>query len=401
MAPSARTYLSMAAQLVWVALLLAGCSGRRSPAEERQRHAAAAAGEVIVAAVWPWSRFSDMRYGEGLDLALEQINATGGIAGRPLRVQRHDDRGSLDEGALVAQRLAADPQVAAVIGHLQSYITTPAAAIYEQAGLVMIAPMATDPLLTAQGYRRVFRATFTDRDTGRQLADLVRARFSRVAIYYVRNTYGRGLANSFEERANEVGLAIAARQSYDPSEHVSARTFAPVVEEWKELELDAIFLAGEVPSAALFVAQARAEGLQVPIFSGDAMGAPSLMATAGSAAEGMIVTSFFHPDEPRPEVRRFTAEFHRRFGHPADTAAAIGYDALHLLARAMRHAGSAVPDRVARALRELPSWSGATGSFRFDQQGSAIGKTPIMMEVQGGRFAYRASEAPQGGLSRQ
>ena len=282
----------------------------------------------------------------------------------------------------------------AVIGHLQSFVTAPAAAIYEQAGLVLIAPTATDPALTTQGYRHVFRATFTDRDTGRQLAELAARRFRRVAICYIRNTYGRGLANAFEERADEIGLTIAARRSYDPSEHVSTRSFEPIVREWKSLELDAIFLAGEVPSAGLFVAQARADGLDVPILGGDAMGAPTLIATGGRATEGMIVTSFFHPDEPRPEVQRFRDLFRKRSAQPPDAAAAIGYDVVHLLARAMRRAGSAIPDDVARALRELPAWTGATGTFQFDRQGSAIGKKPVIMTVRDGQFAYGGADLP-------
>jgi branched-chain amino acid transport system substrate-binding protein len=364
-----------------------GCS-RRSPAEERAHRAGRDKGEITVAAVWPWQGHADMGYREGLQMALEEVNRAGGIGGRPLRLQLHDDRSSLDEGTIIAQRIASDPSVVAVIGHLQSYVTGPAAAIYELAGLLMIAPTSTDPTLTTQGYHRVFQATFTDRDTGRQLAEFAQVRFRKVAICYIRNAYGRGLANAFEERANELGLSIAARQSYDPGEQVSARTFEPIVQPWKSLELDAVFLAGEVPSAALFVSQARAQGLSAQIFGGDALSSPGLLSIAGEAAEGVIAASFFHPDEPRAEVKRFTAAFQTRRGAVPDAGAAIGYDVIHLLARAMRHAGSVAPDQVARALRELPPWSGVTGSFRFDQQGAAVGKKPVMLQVQRGRFEH-------------
>jgi len=97
----------------------------------------------------------------------------------------------------------------------------------------------------------------------------------RVAIYYLRNTYGRELANAFEERANEIGVTIVARQSYDPSDQATARTFEPIVKQWKTLDMDAIFLAGEVPSAGFFIAKAREQGLKVPIFGGDAMSSPA------------------------------------------------------------------------------------------------------------------------------
>jgi branched-chain amino acid transport system substrate-binding protein len=370
------------------ALPAPACGPGHGPAEERVRLAREATGEIVVAAVWPWQQRADIRYGEGLDMAVSEVNASGGIQGKKLRVQRYDDRESLDQGMIVAHRIAADPHVTAVIGHLQSYVTAPAAAIYELGGLLLIAPTATDPALTSHGHRRVFQATFTDRDAGRQLAELARARFTRVAICYIRNPYGRGLANAFEERGSEIGLDIVARHSYDAGEQIGTRTFEATVREWSSLELDAVFLAGEVPSAGLFVAEARKQGLDVPILGGDAIGSPSLFATAGQAAEGMVVAGFFHPDEPRPEVQRWKAAFEQRFGGAPDAGSALGYDVIQLLARAMRHAKSSEPDRVAQALHQLPPWDGITGSFRFDAQGAAVGRRLVKMVVRDGRFAY-------------
>jgi branched-chain amino acid transport system substrate-binding protein len=375
-----------------VGLLTAACGAHRTPAEERAREAARQDGEVVVAAVWPWERRADIRYGEGLQLAVEEVNAGGGIRGRPLRLQRYDDHESLDDGMVIAQQIASAPRVMAVLGHLQSYVTVPASAVYEQAGLVMIAPAATDPALTGGGRRRIFRATFTDQDTGRQLATFLGARFQRVAICYVRNNYGRNLANAFEARASEIGLVVAARQSYDPSEQVSARSFDETVKEWKALDVDAIFIAGEVPSGGLFVAQARAAGLDIPMIGGDAMAGPALLTSAGRAAEGMIVSTFFHPDERRPEAQRFRAAFERRFGTSPDAGSAIGYDVVQVLVQAMRKAGTVAPDAVAGALHLAPPWPGVTGPLRFDENGAALGKRLVLMVVRDGRFVYVPDE---------
>jgi branched-chain amino acid transport system substrate-binding protein len=389
--PRPRWRLQSGPRILTAALLVTGmtaCSESRPPAAERARRAASAEGDILVAAVWPWQQRAGIRYGEGMDLAVDEVNAAGGIRGRRLRLQRHDDRESVDEGMIIAQRIASDPSIMAVIGHLQSYVTLPAAAIYEQAGLVLVAPTATDPTLTTRGYKRVFRATFTDRDTGQQLAEFARGRFRRIGICYIRNTYGRNLANAFEERASELGLSIAARRSYDANEQVSMRAFEPMVREWRTLALDAVFVAGEVPSAAMFVAQARADGLDVPILGGDAMGVPVLMSAAGAAAEGMLVASYFHPGEQRPEVQKFRAAFQKRFGAPPDAGAALGYDAVQVLVRGMRAAGTSAPDEVARALPTLPAWEGVTGTFKFDEQGATVGKRVVLMKVQDGRFEY-------------
>jgi branched-chain amino acid transport system substrate-binding protein len=379
--------------LLCVLLLFAAC-GSRDPRDERIHRARNGSGDLVIAAAWPWELRKEIRYGEGMQMAVDEVNAGGGIGGRQLRLARYDDRESIDHSRIVAQQIADDPNVVAVIGHLQSYITVQTAGVYDQAGLVLVAPTSTDPKLTQLGYKRLFRATFTDNSVGRQLADLVASQQRRkVAVYYIRNDYGRNVANAFEERARQLGVAVQARNSYDPSEQASERTFDQVLTEWKPMDLDAILLAGEVPSAAIFVAQARRKGIDVPILGGDAMSSPALMAVAGAAAEGITVASFFNPDEPRPEVVRFNAAFTAKYGVPPDAGSALGYDCVQLLAHAMKEARSAVPEDVARALHALKDWRGVTGAFSFDEGGNAA-KPVIFSVVRDGRFEYLPAPAP-------
>jgi branched-chain amino acid transport system substrate-binding protein len=381
---------------VTLILAAAGCGSLRTPAEDRAARAARARGDVVIAAVWPWELRKDLRYSDGLDLAVDEVNHSGGVNGRRLRLTRADDHESVDEGRLAAQRLAGDPDIVAVIGHLQSYITVPAAAVYDLSGIVLVSPTATDSELTSHGYRRVFRTTFTGPSIGRQIAQFAgQRRLRRVAILYIRNTYGRELANAFEERANEIGLTIVARSSYDPNDQVTDRTFEPIVREWKDLPMDAIFVAGEVPSAGYFIAKARAAGLTVPMLGGDAMSAPSLMRVSGAAAEGTIVASFFHPDEPRAEVHRFTQQFAGRYGVTPDAASAVAYDAVRLLAYAMRQARSSVPDDVAAALHAVHDWPAVTGNVTFDNHGDLVGKHLVTLVVRHGRFEYLADAPSQ------
>jgi branched-chain amino acid transport system substrate-binding protein len=368
-------------------LLLVSCSSREAR-EERVHRAKEGSGDLVIAAAWPWALRKEIRYGEGLQMAVDEVNAAGGIRGRKLRLARYDDGESINQGRIVAQQIADNPDVVAVIGHLQSYITVQTAGVYNQAGLVLVAPTATDPKLTQLGYPRVFRATFTDGSVGRQLAELVASQQRKnVAVYYIRNDYGRNVANAFEERARQLGVAVQARNSYDPSEQASERTFDQVLTEWKSMNLDAILLAGEVPSAAIFVAQARRQGIDLPIIGGDAMSSPALMAVAGKAAEGTTVASYFNPDEPRPEVVAFNAAFTAKFGVPPDAGSALGYDCVRLLARAMKEGRSAAPEDVARGLHALKDWRGVTGAFSFDEAGDAT-KPVIFSVVRGGRFEY-------------
>ncbi|HEU4586885.1 MAG TPA: ABC transporter substrate-binding protein [Gemmatimonadaceae bacterium] len=371
-------------------LLIAGaCGPAGSPAARRAASAERGAGPIVVGVAWPWASRKEVRYAEGLDMAVDEINAAGGVLGRRIALRKEDDHESVDEGEMVAQRLANDPDVVAVIGHLQSYVSVPASAIYDLSGLLMIAPTATDPELTARGYSRVFRATFTDTEVGRQMAEYAaRQGYERIGIYYIRTDYGRNLANAFEERANDLGLTIPVRQSYEPGDAEASESFRPVLRGWVELGLDAVFLAGEVPSAARAIVAAREEGLSVPIIGGDAMSSGELISVAGEAAEGTVVATAFHADEPRAEVQRFTAAFEQRYGVAPDAGSALGYDVIRLLTDAMKRAGTALPDSVARALHSLRDWRGVTGSFTFDSTGNLVGRPIAKMAVRNGAFEY-------------
>lgn len=384
-----RNLRMVAAGQLFALLIASACGPSGSPATQRAELAERGAGEIVIGVAWPWASRREVHYGEGLDMAVAEINAAGGVLGRRIALRREDDHESVDEGELVAQRLANDPDVVAVIGHLQSYVSVPAAAIYDLSGLVMVAPTATDPELTARGYSRVFRATFTDTEVGRQMAEYAaRREYRRIGIYYIRSDYGRNLANAFEERANDLGLSIPVRQSYEPGDAGRSDSFGPVLRSWGELGLDAIFLAGEVPSAARAIVAAREAGLTVPIIGGDAMSSGELISVAGDAAEGTVVATAFHADEPRAEVRRFTASFEKRYGVPPDAGSALGYDVIRLLADAMRRAGTVLPDSVARALHSLRGWKGVTGSFTFDSAGNLVGRSIAKMVVHDGEFVY-------------
>jgi branched-chain amino acid transport system substrate-binding protein len=372
-----------------VALVLAGCGEGGTPAERRVALAKKGEGDIVIAVAWPWQARKEVRFGEGVDLAVEQVNAAGGVKGRKIVVERHDDLESVNEGRLVAQRVAQDPRVMAVIGHLQSYVTVPAANLYDVGGLLLLAPASTDAHLTSRGYTRVFRGTFTDADVGRAMADYAAAKgYRRVAIYYVRSDYGRALANAFEERASESNVAIAARASYDAGQGDAAGTFGPTLREWKQIDFDAVFLAGEVPLAGALIRQMREAGIQAPVLGGDAMSSPALLTVGGPAVEGTVVASSFHAGEPRPEVRRFVEEFRKRYNADPDPGSALGYDAVRLLVHAMAGAATVAPDDVAATLRGVRDWSGVTGSFSFDKNGNLSTRRSLKMIVRGGRFEY-------------
>jgi branched-chain amino acid transport system substrate-binding protein len=253
----------------------------------------------------------------------------------------------------------------------------------------MLTPASTNPDLTHQGFHRVFRTVHHDQLVGREMAQYAQAQGYRIImICYARNEYGLGLANAFEQEAVKLGLQIPDRQSYEQAAINSQSNFARILDSWKGQPFDAIFVTGAPPQAGHFIAQARQQGITVPIFGGDALDTPQLMDAAGSEAEGVVIASVFHPDNPRPEVQRFVEAFERRYGKKPDSWAARGYEAVSLLAYAIQTGGSAEPSIIAHTLRTMQTWQGITGSFHFDERGDVVGKSIIRIVVRNKEFAF-------------
>lgn len=382
-----------AAGLLALALLTSAC-GSDDPSTLRAERAAQPEGDLVVGVAWPWAARTAGLYAEGLEMAVDEVNAGGGVLGRPLRLVREDDGESVDGGRLVAQRLAADPDVVAVIGHLNSHVSIPASDIYERGGLLMLTPASTAPELTRRGHRRVFRSVHDDEDVGRQMVDLAADQgWRKVYVVYVRTSYGEGLATAFEAAAVDGHVSVVGREAYGADGSGLDALVRDIRQTREARGVDAVFLAGVPPEAGAVIAALRRGGVGAPVFGGEALDTVELVESAGGAAEGVYVASVFHPDDPRPESQAFRRAFEARYGQAPDSWAARGYEAVRVLAQAMEAAGSAAPDAVAAALRDGGDVRGITGPFGFDDKGDVVGKRLVTAVVRGGQFEYHGAGA--------
>lgn len=369
--------------LALLALLLAACSPWDDPKTLRTQRALEAKGDIVVGVVWPWGGAKGSLW-QGVELAVEEINANGGVLNRKLRIIKQDDESSLAKGRLIAQQFADNPDMVAVIGHLNSYIALPASSIYQSAGLVYLTPGAHSYQINNQGYDLVFRTIPSNRSVGIQMAKYMASKgYRRVAIYYIKDKSSQDMSNYFEQQARELGLTIVDRRSYMQG----MRDFGTIIQNWKDLyQFDALFLAANMPEAAQFIIQARKMGLIVPIVGGGGLDTHKLMEIAGEAAEGVIVPEVFTHDDNWPAYRHFSTLFSKKYHQPAHSQAARGYDAVHLLARAIREANSSVPKQIAQALHRAQKWPGASGEYTYDDKGDIPDKKIGEKVVRGGQF---------------
>lgn len=369
--------------IFFVALLLTACSAWDDPKGARAQRAASAGGDIVIGAVWPWDGAKG-RLWDGVELAVEEINAAGGVLNRKIRIVKENDESSLAKGRLIAQKFAENPDMVAVIGHLNSYIALPASTTYQSAGLVYLTPGATNYQINSQGYDLVFRSIPSNRSFGPRMAEYSASKgYRRVAIYYVKDKNSQDMANFFEQRARELNLTVVDRRSFMRG----TQDFSGVIQNWKDLyQFDALFLAADMPEGGHFIAQARKMGLRIPIIGDDMLDTHRMMEIAGNAAEGVAVPETFVHDENWPTYRHFNEAFIKKYKRQSHTDAAYGYDAVHLLAQAIRRANSSVPERIAKALHATRQWPGATGEFTFDDNGDIPNKKIGIKVVRGDKF---------------
>jgi len=376
--------------LGWMMCLLAvltACS-ESTPREQREAAArtATTATPVRIGFVWPLAAAED-KLPSGVKMAVDELNASGGVLGRQIELVSHDDLLSLRESRLVAQDLVDDPTVTAVIGHGYSDKALATAPLYEFNGLIMMSPSATTPDLTRNDYHYIFRNVISDSESGRQLAHYANSQgYRRIVILYDAGSYGRQLSNVFENEATELNITIVDRRPYR-----SSRNLKSIIDEWSSdtfADFDAIFIAGFNPEAAQFVRDARRKRLRQPIIGSDGLNTDSLWNIARESSMGIVVASYYHPDNPDPALQDFITRYREVYNDEPDTWAAQGYDAVNLIAEAIRRANSTVPSEVADQLHLLADWQGATGMYTFNEDGDVIGKPLILVEQQKDAFQF-------------
>ena len=364
-------------------LVLAACTSYEDRKSKRAQRAQQATGDIRIALVWQEELFHSYFY-EGAELAADEINRNGGIKGRKIRTIRFsNETGNEARDMRLAKRIAADPDLVAVIGHYSSVGAIEASVTYEYNGILFMAAASTVPGLTQHGFQYVFRNIPSDRVTGTDLANFVKKKgFSDILVIDDRTVGGKGLADVFHERASKIGINVVARKSYS----IMEKDFKPLFGEIKTLHADAIFLGGGIPAAGKLIRQAREMGVIVPFIGGTGLNSSTLWDIAGNAADGTITSTSFHRNDKYAAAQTFTRKFCARYHADPDAWAGQGYDAVRVIAGAVEKAGTAVPLVVASYLRYLENYPGVLGVYSFTEEGDVVGKINDFQVLLNGSF---------------
>lgn len=301
---------------------------------------------------------------EGVEQAVLDINAAGGIQGRKLELTIEDDVSDPKQGIGVAMAFERK-DVRVVIGHFNSGVSIPASEVYAENGTLMISPSSTNPRVTERGMWNVFRTAGRDDQQGEVAAAHIASKFrdKRIAIVHDRTTYGQLLADSFRNaiksyRLNEV--------LYD-SVTVGEKDFSALVAKLRTARADVIYWGGLQTEAGLILRQMRDAGLATVMISGDGIASSDFATIAGRAAEGTLMT--FPPDpRRRPEAQRLVAAMRARGVQP-ESYTLYAYAAVEVVRQAAEAARTTDARRIADQLRLGQTNKTVIGDIVFDKKG--------------------------------
>lgn len=329
------------------------------------------------------------RFREAIELFVEQSNEAGGIAGRELVVEIEDDRGDPLQATNIAQQFVADEAMLAAIGSFTSTASIAAGQVFAEAGMPQVSPTSSHPDFTKISEYQ-FRMPNTQDVVAVLNADLVVNELgaTTVAIPYFQDDWGIFVAEATGAEIEKLGGEVVLSEAMTPQ----ARDFRSMITKIRALEPDAIFLASHYQPSAIFMQQLRQAGMDIPVGGADPLYNPEFVKLAGEAAEGVLTTTYFFPDDPGKAD--FTDAYEAKYGRRPDQWAAFAYDAIAITAEAARtvlESGEALTRESLRdAIDALPPFQGASGETDFVD--GTPRKPMTMLVIQDGEYRLHERE---------
>ena len=327
-------------------------------------------------------------------MAMDEINAAGGVNGRKIKVLTEDDQSKSEEASTAVTKLISQNSVLAVLGEVASSNSIAGADVCQANKVPMITPSSTNPQVTKKG-DYIFRVCFTDDYQGENIARYAATQLhiKRAAILTdVKNDYSTGLTSTIERVFTSLGGQIVGKSSYSNGDNDFHSQLASI----RATNPEAIFVPGYYTDVGQIAIQARELGMKQPLLGGDGWESPKLIEIGGRALDGSMYTNhYFYADET-PVVRNFVQRYKDRYGAIPDGMAALGYDAARVLADALKRAKKLDGASIRDAIAATRNFDGVTGTITIGPDRNAVGKKIIIEEVKNGQLTLRATIQPNG-----
>ncbi|WP_455176342.1 ABC transporter substrate-binding protein [Azospirillum largimobile] len=359
-------------------------------------NAAEAAGEPLWFGVSGPLTGPSAQYGaqwkKGFDLALDQINAAGGVKGRPLRYVFEDSQNDPRQSIAIAQKFVADPKILIELGDFSSPASMAASPIYQRAGLVQFGFTNSHPDFT-KGGDFIWSNSISQAEEQPNVADfaVTSLKLKRLAVLHLNTDWGRTSKDIFVKAAKERGAEVVATEGYLPDE----KDFRSTLVRVREANPDGIVLISYYADGAAIVRQLKPVGLNQPVVAVGSVYSPKFLELGGEAVNGVHTRANFFPAEPRPEVQSFVAAYRAKYQEEPDAFSAYAYDAVLVAQRVIEAGGTdrtAIRDAFPR-VKDIPSV--IFGKATFDPETRRVsGVRNVKLVVKDGAFALWDGSVP-------
>lgn len=317
----------------------------------------------------------------GITMAVEEINAKGGVLGKKLEVVAEDDQGQADKASFAVQKLINQDHVDVVVGEVASTRSLAGGEIAQGLRVPMLSPSSTHPKVT-ESKEYVFRACFIDPFQGHVMATFAHERLNgrTAAILTDKDSdYSVGLSRNFRERFEKVGGKVLDEQFYQTDDV----DFKAQLTTLAKLNPDVMFVPGYYSQVGLIARQARQLGYEKPLLGGDGWDSPKLGEIGGKALSNAYASVHTDLHADRREVKRFVEQYKRRFHVAPDSFSALAYDSIHLLVDAWQRAGDSDKENLREALAATVGFKGIAGLITMTPERNPIKPAVIVRFVDG------------------
>ncbi|WP_018133565.1 ABC transporter substrate-binding protein [Effusibacillus pohliae] len=371
--------------ILGIALLAAGCGGKSADTAAGQ-NAKGGADTIKIGWFGPLTGPTATDGTHSRDaamLAVEQVNAAGGINGKQVELVAEDDQGKPEEALKAVQKLINSDKVVALVGGAYSGPTKTVAPKVQEAKVPMVVAYAVHPDAT-KGGDYINRVIYTGPIQGKAMADYAVNDLNKknFAVLYVDIDYGKSIYGAFQEQVQKLGAKVVIDRPFKMGD----KDFSSVLTAVKAANPDALYIVGYYNEASAIVKQARELGITAQLLGVDGFDSPKYLELGKSNTEGSIFTTSFYTSDPRDVVQKFVKAWTAKYKGEPDMLSSQSYDAAMVILEALKKAGTD-REKLAKAINETKDFEGTSGKIAFGKDHEVI-KPVVFMTVKDGKFQF-------------
>ncbi len=342
--------------------------------------------EIVIGTIQPISGVIST-YGiqtrNAIEMAIKEINDAGGLLGKQVRLVVADDEANPEKTVTAFTRQVTQDKIVAQIGALTSKCSLAITEEAQKRKIIMISPSSTNDAVTSAG-NFIFRACYNDSFQGQVVAKFAKddlGAMKAAILFDNTNDYSKGLRDNFAAKFADLGGTIVAEESYATDD----KDFSAQITKIKAAGPDVLFLPDYYSTVSLIAKQVRNQGMEIPMLGAD--GWDEIANNAGDEVIGCYYSNHYSPDADDAEVKAFVEKYKAAYGETPNALAALGYDAMYIVADAIKKAGSVDPDKIQAAMMETDK-KFVTGQISFNELRNPV-KSAVMVELVAGDEANK------------